>query len=176
VGVAAEESRRGPVALDLAAMHRDPGRLAARRALIAGWYGDAFFADTSIAEQARRAAMGHAHTRLVFPSPERPAELDLAGLWAQASRLASAFAACGVHRGDVVAVQLPNWAEAAISYIASSILGAVVVPIVHSYGPRDTDWILDRVRPRVYLLPKGSVVPTTPPDSATCPQPARSRP
>ena len=39
--------------------------------------------------------------------------------------------------GDVVAFQLPNWTEAAATFWASALLGAVVVPIVHFYGRKE---------------------------------------
>ena len=67
--------------------------------------------------------------------------------------MASAFAAQGVGRGDVVAIQLPNWAETAVAYLAFAMLGAVFVPIVHIYGPRETDWILRASGARMLLCP-----------------------
>ena len=43
----------------------------------------------------------------------------------------------GIGAGDVVAFQLPNWMEAAVSFWAAALLGAVVTPIVHFYGPKE---------------------------------------
>jgi acyl-coenzyme A synthetase/AMP-(fatty) acid ligase len=140
--------------LRLEAMHHDAARLCARRELAARWQAEGFHTGISVAAQAQRAAAAHPRTRLVFASQERPAELDLAGLWRRSAALASALSARGVSRNDAVAVQLPNWAEAAVSYVATAALGAVVLPIVHGYGPQDTNWILARVRPRAYILPE----------------------
>jgi acyl-CoA synthetase len=53
--------------------------------------------------------------------------------------------------GDVVAFQLPNWAEAAAVFWASAFLGAVVVPIVHFYGRKEVGFILDTIAPRVFV-------------------------
>ena len=64
----------------------------------------------------------------------------------------------GVKPGDPIAFQLPNWLEAAATFYAVAYLGAVVVPIVHFYGPKEVSYILrttrvkalvtaDRVRP-----------------------------
>ena len=45
--------------------------------------------------------------------------------------------------GDVVAFQLPNWMEAAATFWAAALLGAVVVPIVHFYGRKELGYILN---------------------------------
>ncbi|MEU8896072.1 AMP-binding protein [Nocardia sp. NPDC048505] len=68
-----------------------------------------------------------------------------------ARTLAAGLRARGVRPGDVVAFQLPNWMEAAATFWAASFLGAVVVPIVHIYGPREVGYILRAVRPRVFV-------------------------
>ena len=51
----------------------------------------------------------------------------------------------------MVAFQLPNWMEAAAVFWASTLLGAVVVPIVHFYGRKEVDYILGATRPRVFI-------------------------
>ena len=43
--------------------------------------------------------------------------------------------------------QLPNWVEAAITFWGAAQLGAVVVPIVHFYGPKEVSYVLDVVQP-----------------------------
>ena len=68
-----------------------------------------------------------------------------------ARRLAAGLRARGVGPGDVVAFQLPNWMEAAAVFWASAFLGAVVVPVVHFYGRKEVGYILDAVRPRVFV-------------------------
>src|SRR5207237_7233309 len=59
-------------------------------------------------------------------------------------RVARGLAGAGVGPGDVVAFQLPNWVEAALLFYGASLLGAVVVPIVHFYGAKEVRYILDR--------------------------------
>lgn len=77
------------------------------------------------------------------------------GTFAQIDRaarsLASSLAARGVGAGDVVVLQLPNWAEAGIAFWATAYLGAVVVPVVHFYGPKELDYILEATRPSVVV-------------------------
>lgn len=68
-----------------------------------------------------------------------------------ARRLAAGLLARGVGPGDVVAFQLPNWMEAAATFWASTILGAVVVPIVHFYGRKEVGYILAAARPKVFI-------------------------
>lgn len=68
-----------------------------------------------------------------------------------ARRLAAGLRARGVGAGDVVAFQLPNWVEAAITFWASAFLSAVVVPIVHFYGPKELRYILNTVKPRAFI-------------------------
>ncbi|MDX2541576.1 AMP-binding protein [Streptomyces sp. WI04-05B] len=68
-----------------------------------------------------------------------------------ARRLAAGLGARGVGPGDVVVFQLPNWMEAAAVFWASALLGAVVVPVVHFYGRKEVGYILEAVRPRVFV-------------------------
>jgi acyl-CoA synthetase len=68
-----------------------------------------------------------------------------------ARRLAAGLRARGVCAGDVVAIQLPNWMEAAATFWASAFLGAVLVPIVHFYGRKELSHILASARPRVFI-------------------------
>jgi acyl-coenzyme A synthetase/AMP-(fatty) acid ligase len=134
-------------------MYRTSALRRVRADLAARWRRDGRTVGRSLAEQAELAASVHATTRLVFPSAERPSQLTLSDLWDRARTVGAGLAARGVGPGDVVAVQVPNWAEAAIAYVATAATGATVVPIVHTYGPSETDWILERVNARCFVLP-----------------------
>jgi len=48
----------------------------------------------------------------------------------------------GIGVGDVVAYQLPNWAEAVSVIWAGFRIGAVMVPIIHFYGAAEVEFIL----------------------------------
>ena len=65
---------------------------------------------------------------------------------ALARRVATGLRARGIGPGDAVAFQLPNWLEAAATFYAIAYLGAVVVPIVHFYGPKEVGYILRKTR------------------------------
>ena len=68
-----------------------------------------------------------------------------------ARRLAEGLRSRGVGPGDVVALQLPNWMEAAATFWAATLLGAVVVPVVHFYGRKELGHILSTARPKVFV-------------------------
>src|SRR3954462_15644051 len=84
-------------------------------------------------------------------SAVRPYEGTFADVELAARRLAGGLRARGVGPGDAVAIQLPNWVEAAVAFWASAFLGAVVVPIVHFYGRRELSHIIPAARPKVFI-------------------------
>ena len=84
-------------------------------------------------------------------SAVRPFAGTFADVEIQARRLAAGLRSRGVGPGDVVAMQLPNWMEAAASFWASAFLGAVIVPIVHFYGRKELAHILATARPKVFI-------------------------
>lgn len=84
-------------------------------------------------------------------SAVRPYEGTFADVERDARRLAEGLRARGVGPGDAVAIQLPNWLEAAVSFWASAFLGAVVVPIVHFYGRKELTHIIATAKPKVFI-------------------------
>ena len=59
----------------------------------------------------------------------------------------------GIVSGDAVAVFTPNWSEGAIAFVAGMLLGAVVVPVVHSYRAKELRFILDETEAKVLVMP-----------------------
>lgn len=84
-------------------------------------------------------------------SKVRPYRGTIAEVESTARRLAAGLYRRGVRAGDVVAMQLPNWVEAAATFWASAFLGAVVVPIVHFYGRKELTHILGDAQPKVFI-------------------------
>ena len=68
-----------------------------------------------------------------------------------ARALATSLQARGVGPGSVVMFQLPNWVEAGITFWAAAYLGAVVIPVVHFYGPKEIEYILRVAEPDVVV-------------------------
>lgn len=81
----------------------------------------------------------------------RPYEGTFGDVELTARRLAAGLQARGVGPGDVVVMHLPNWMEAAATFWASAFLGAVVVPLVHFYGPKELRFVLADTQPRVFI-------------------------
>ena len=107
-----------------------------------------------------RETIGDLLTRGLAAAPEtafrvhsavRPWEGTFGEVELTARRLAAGLRERGIVPGDVVALQLPNWMEAAAVFWASAFLGAVVVPIVHFYGRKEVGYILDTVQPKVFI-------------------------
>ena len=69
-------------------------------------------------------------------------ELDYATLRGRAYRLGERLLGLGVRPGDRVAVQLPNWAEFPVSYLAIARIGAVMVPIMTVYRHAEVAHVL----------------------------------
>ncbi len=84
-------------------------------------------------------------------SAVRPFTGTFADVELRARRLAAGLRDRGVGPGDVVALQLPNWMEAAAAFWASAFLGAVTVPIVHFYGRKELGHIIATARPKVFI-------------------------
>ncbi len=84
-------------------------------------------------------------------SDVRPFAGTFADVELMARRLAAGLRNRGVQPGDVVAIQLPNWVEAAASFWAAALLGTVVVPIVHFYGRKELTHIIATARPKVFI-------------------------
>lgn len=89
----------------------------------------------------------------VVHSQVRPWHGTMGDVDAAARQLAAAWQARGIGPGDVVVFQLPNWAEAGVTFWAAAYLGATVVPIVHFYGPKEVGYILRMTDPAVVVTP-----------------------
>jgi acyl-CoA synthetase (AMP-forming)/AMP-acid ligase II len=84
-------------------------------------------------------------------SDRRPYRGTLGDVDGLARQVAAGMRARGVAPGDAIAFQLPNWLEAAATFYAVAYLGAVVVPIVHFYGPKEVAYILARTRVKALI-------------------------
>src|SRR5690242_12782394 len=84
-------------------------------------------------------------------SATRPWRGTLSDVERLARSVAGGLLARGVSPGDAVAFQLPNWVEAAATFYAAAYLGAIVVPIVHFYGPKEVAYILRRTNVKAFV-------------------------
>jgi len=76
-----------------------------------------------------------------------------AALGADAERVATALGTLGVVAGDVVAVQLPNWRETVVAFLAIARLGAVATPVLPIHRRRELGFILGQSAAKVLFVP-----------------------
>jgi cyclohexanecarboxylate-CoA ligase/acyl-CoA synthetase len=91
---------------------------------------DGWWSDDSLSWWVDRWADTHPGRRAITDGVH---DLDYASLRAWSYAVASWMRRAGVRAGDRVAVQLPNWAEFLVVYLAAARIGAVMVPIMAVY-------------------------------------------
>src|SRR5437879_7517230 len=74
-------------------------------------------------------------------------------LRARVERTAAALQHLGIGPGDVVTIQLPNWAEFAYVFFACERVGAVANQIGPDYRSREVEYILRFSESRAYVAP-----------------------
>ncbi|MDX6741049.1 AMP-binding protein [Actinocorallia sp. A-T 12471] len=126
-------------------MREIPGELVAR------YEGEGWWSRETVGELLSRGLAGAPDAVFRVHSEVRPYVGTFGDVEEVARRLAAGLRERGVGPGDVVAFQLPNWMEAAAVFWASAFLGAVVVPVVHFYGRKELGYILDHVKPKVFV-------------------------
>ena len=97
--------------------------------------------DPTLPAHIRAGAGAHDGCPLVFAAGDRERATTLGGLVSDAEKLAGALQARGIGRGDVVAVQLPGSYAGAVVQVAVGLCGAVLLPVVMIYGPREMDFV-----------------------------------
>ena len=71
-----------------------------------------------------------------------------------ADRIAVGLSRLGVGRNDVVAMQLPNWWQFSLLYLACSRIGAVLNPLMPIFRERELSFMLNHSEARVLVVPK----------------------
>ncbi|KND57041.1 Long-chain-fatty-acid-CoA ligase [Candidatus Paraburkholderia schumanniana] len=71
-----------------------------------------------------------------------------------ADRIAIGLVRLGVGRNDVVSMQLPNWWQFTLTYLACSRIGAVLNPLMHIFRERELAFMLDHSESRVLIVPR----------------------
>jgi non-ribosomal peptide synthetase component E (peptide arylation enzyme) len=79
--------------------------------------------------------------------------LTVRELWGEASSLARFFRERGLKAGDVVAMQLPNWAEASSLYLAASMMALVLNPILPILRDSEVKFVLHDSRSKLIFIP-----------------------
>lgn len=71
-----------------------------------------------------------------------------------ADRIAVGLARLGVGRNDVVSMQLPNWWQFTLTYLACSRIGAVLNPLMHIFRERELGFMLEHSASKVLIVPR----------------------
>ncbi len=128
--------------------------LAAERSVLRErWYREGFFSASTLAQLMADGARRFPDAMTIFHGSERPAQADLHTMHERSMGLAAGLAGLGLGPGDTIAIQVPNWLEGALTYQAAMQLGAVIVPIVHIYGPAEVGFILRQSGARAFVVP-----------------------
>ena len=98
--------------------------------------------DRSLGQLLSDALLEDPDRRFRIWSPTNPYLGTVGDVYREALKVAGGLREHGLGPGDVVAFQLPNWVEAAITFYACAMLGVTLVPIVHFYGPKEVGFIL----------------------------------
>jgi acyl-CoA synthetase len=125
-----------PITGDLAARYRAEGAWDDRS--LGQFLSDALLTDTT--------------RRFRIWSPTHPYTGTVGDVYADALRVAGGLRALGLGPGDIVAFQLPNWVEAAVTFYACAVLGVTLVPIVHFYGPKEVGFILKQSQAKALVI------------------------
>jgi len=108
--------------------------------------------DRSLGQFLSDALLEDPSRRLRIWSPTHPYLGTVGDVYDEALRVAGGLRVLGLGPGDVVAFQLPNWVEAAITFYACAMLGVTLVPIVHFYGPKEVGFILRQSGARALII------------------------
>lgn len=112
-------------------------------------YARGLWVDSTLADSLREAAE---------QTPQRVAlidgafQLDCHTLWREASAMAQSLLT-RMPAGSVVSFMLPNWHEAAVIYLAATLAGMVVNPILPSLRDRELRFILEDSQSRLIFVP-----------------------
>ncbi|MBI5627949.1 MAG: AMP-binding protein, partial [Candidatus Rokubacteria bacterium] len=91
--------------------------------------------------------------------PDKAAVVDLvgrytwAGLARTVERVAYGLRAHGIERGSAISIQLPNWNEFVLVFLAASRLGAVVNPIPPTYRASELRFMMNLLESQVLVIP-----------------------
>jgi acyl-CoA synthetase (AMP-forming)/AMP-acid ligase II len=116
---------------------------------IARYVADGSWLNRTIADRLDEVAARNPAAPLVIDGVRT---LTAGDLQSAARRLSGAMAGMGLHAGDVVSFQLPNWHEAVIVDLACAYGGFVSNPIVPIYRDAEVNFILANARSRLLFV------------------------
>ena len=85
---------------------------------------------------------------------EGGSQLTAADIFERSLKLASSFIASGLKPGDVIAMQVPNWFETTIIYLAAAMAGIIINPILPILRDAEVKFMLADSRSRLIFIPR----------------------
>jgi cyclohexanecarboxylate-CoA ligase len=85
---------------------------------------------------------------------DRPSRFSYRELGDLVARAAAALRRMDIGRGDIVAVQLPNWWEFVVIALACGRVGAVVNPLMPIFRERELGYMLDFAEAKMFVVPR----------------------
>jgi cyclohexanecarboxylate-CoA ligase len=113
-------------------------------------YDHGWWVDTTLADSLRDAARTTPQRTVLVDGDVR---VDCEGLYTQSSALAQQLIA-RMPAGSVVSFMLPNWHEAAVIYLAATLAGMVVNPILPSLRDHELRFILADADSHMIFIPQ----------------------
>ncbi len=110
-------------------------------------------AETIASARDRTAFTEHHPQQSDLPDGKQSTDLTFGDLDDRSNRIARQLRADGVEPGDTVAMQLPNWVEFPLAYLATLKAGATAVPILPEHRASEVGFILDLAECDVFLVP-----------------------
>lgn len=117
------------------------------------YLSEGLWSDETFGAYLRRRAAEEPELRVRIWSQHRPRTTTLEELHNEATRIAGGLRARGLGAGDVIAYQMPSWAETLAVLWAGFHLGATMVPIIHFYGPNEVRFIVRQSGARALAIP-----------------------
>lgn len=106
--------------------------------------------DETVGDIAERKARLEPTALMVVDDARR---MDAATLYAEARALAQAMIVRGLRPGDAVSFMLPNWHEATVIYLAATLAGLVVHPIVPDMPDKELAFMLSDIVSQMIFVP-----------------------
>ncbi|CQD18777.1 AMP-dependent synthetase and ligase [Mycobacterium europaeum] len=116
------------------------------------WYRQGWYSTRTCIDALHDGAARHGESPVVFVTGQTETRSSVADIHGQALAVAAGLQRLGVACGDAVAVQLTNRLECAVAYEAVLLCGAVLVPIIHIYGPHEVGFILAESVAKVLIM------------------------
>src|SRR5260370_31715235 len=108
------------------------------------WRHTGLYTGRTMIELVEERVAQYPNVSVVFGSHERPNEATTSQLLEESKDVAAGLMRLGFREGDTLVAPIPNWKEGVLTLLAAPRLGLLVVPVVHTFGAAELQFILRR--------------------------------